>query len=60
MNRNCGKSGLKKSKKTREKAESADDSGDEPVFADNAYNKELLSITLDYLQSLAEKKTARR
>ena len=46
--------------KTREKAESADDSGDEPVFADNAYNKELLSITLDYLRGLGEKKTARK
>jgi len=51
---------VEEEQKTREKAESADDSGDEPVFADNAYNKELLSITLDYLQSLAEKKTARR
>ena len=51
---------VEEEQKTREKAESGDESGDEPVFADNAYNKELLSITLDYLQGLSEKKTARR
>ena len=51
---------VEEEQKTREKAESSDDSGDEPVFADNAYNKELLSITLDYLRGLGERKTARK
>ncbi|MCY2964207.1 MAG: hypothetical protein NT069_11335 [Planctomycetota bacterium] len=51
---------VEEEQKTRDKADAADDSADEPVFADNPYNKELLSITLDYLTALNEKKTAKK
>lgn len=51
---------VEEEQKTREKAESADDSSDEPIFADNYYNRELLAITLDYLNALREKKTAKK
>jgi carboxyl-terminal processing protease len=46
--------------KTREKAETEDNYNEEPVFPDNSYNNEVLSITLDYLGQLREAKTARK
>src|SRR5262245_50927787 len=51
---------VEEEQKTRDKADSDDNFSDEPVFPDNAYNNELLSITLDYLGQLREAKTARK
>lgn len=45
--------------KVKEKIE-ADESGEGPVFADNTYNTELLSIALDYLALLRETATAKK
>jgi len=46
--------------KTREKADQGDEFTEEPVFPDNSYNNEVLSITLDYLGLLREAKTAKK
>ncbi|MGE5194090.1 MAG: carboxy terminal-processing peptidase [Deltaproteobacteria bacterium] len=51
---------VEEEQKTREKAETDDNYNEEPVFPDNSYNNELLSITLDYLGLLQEAKTARK
>jgi hypothetical protein len=51
---------IEEEQKNREKAEAAEEGTDEPLFADNYYNKELLSITLDYVDRLRDKKTARK
>ena len=51
---------VEEEQKTRDKAETDDNYNDEPVFPDNSYNNELLSITLDYLGQLREAKTARK
>jgi carboxyl-terminal processing protease len=45
--------------KVKEKIE-AEESGEGPVFADNAYNTELLTISLDYLALLRETATAKK
>lgn len=46
--------------KTKEKLESNDEFSEEPVFPDNNYNNELLSITSDYVGLLRETKTAKK
>jgi len=51
---------IEEEQKNREKAEAAEEGTDEPLFADNYYNRELLSITLDYVDRLRDKKTARK
>ena len=51
---------VEEEQKTREKAETDDNYSEEPVFPDNSYNNEVLSITLDYLGQLREAKTARK
>jgi carboxyl-terminal processing protease len=51
---------VEEEQKTRDKAETDDNFSEEPVFPDNSYNNELLSITLDYLGQLREAKTARK
>lgn len=49
---------VEEEQKTRDKAETGDDYSEEPVFPDNSYNNEILSISLDYLAQLREAKTA--
>ncbi|MSR58527.1 MAG: tail-specific protease [Planctomycetaceae bacterium] len=52
---------VEEEQKTRDKAESSDDLTDgAPIFPDNSYNNEVLSITLDYLKQLGEPKTAKK
>jgi carboxyl-terminal processing protease len=51
---------VEEEQKTRDKAETDDNYNEEPVFPDNNYNSEVLSITLDYLGLLREAKTARK
>jgi carboxyl-terminal processing protease len=51
---------VEEEQKTRDKAETDDSFTEEPVFPDNSYNNEVLSITLDYLGQLREAKTARK
>jgi carboxyl-terminal processing protease len=51
---------VEEEQKTRDKADTTDDFSEEPVFPDNSYNNELLSITLDYLGLLREAKTAKK
>lgn len=46
--------------KAKEKIEANDEFSDGPIFADSAYNNEVLSITLDYLGLLRELKTAKK
>jgi carboxyl-terminal processing protease len=46
--------------KTRDKAETNDEFTEEPVFPDNSYNNEVLSITLDYLGLLHEAKISKK
>lgn len=47
--------------KTRDKAETTDEMGDEqPVFPDTSYNNEVLSITLDYLGLVQEAKVSKK
>ncbi len=45
--------------KVKEKIE-AEEAGEGPVFADNPYNTELLSVALDYLSLLRETATAKK
>ena len=51
---------VEEEQKTRDKADTSDDFSEEPVFPDNSYNNEVLSITLDYLGLLREAKTAKK
>jgi carboxyl-terminal processing protease len=51
---------VEEEQKTRDKAENTDDMTEGPVFPDNSYNNEVLSITLDYLTQLREARTARK
>ncbi len=51
---------VEEEQKTRDKADTSDDFTEEPVFPDNNYNNEVLSITLDYLGLLREAKTAKK
>lgn len=46
--------------KTRDKAENTDEQTDGPIFPENAYNNELLQITLDYLAQLQQARTAKK
>lgn len=47
--------------KTRDKAElPSEERPDGPVFPDNAYNNEVLSITIDYINALSTMKTAKK
>jgi hypothetical protein len=40
--------------------DNADEAADGPVFPSNAYNNEVLSVTLDYATLLRETKTAKK
>jgi len=51
---------VEEEQKTRDKADTGDDFTEEPVFPDNSYNNEVLSITVDYLGQLREAKTAKK
>lgn len=51
---------VEEEQKTKESVENADDATDGPVFPMNAYNNEVLSITLDYASLLRELKTAQK
>lgn len=51
---------VEEEQKTRDKADSSDDMTEGPVFPDNSYNNEVLSITLDYLAQLQGARTARK
>lgn len=50
---------VEEEQKTRDKAETSDEFEEQPVFPDNSYNNEILSITVDYLGQVREAKTAR-
>ncbi|MFN0051762.1 MAG: carboxy terminal-processing peptidase [Planctomycetales bacterium] len=45
---------VEEEQKARDKADNSDDMTEGPVFPDNSYNNELLSITLDYLGLLKD------
>lgn len=47
-------------KNNKDKTDTPDDFGEGPIFPDNGYNNEVLSITLDYLGLLRETKTAKK
>lgn len=52
---------VEEEQKTRDKADNPDDTAaNAPIFPDNSYNNELLSITLDYLAQLQQARTARK
>lgn len=51
---------VEEEQKAKEKAESADEYSEEPIFPDNSYNNELLFITLDYMTQLREMKISKK
>lgn len=51
---------VEEEQKARDKADNADDMTEGPIFPDNSYNNEVLSITLDYLTQLQGARTAKK
>jgi carboxyl-terminal processing protease len=51
---------LDEEQKTKDLVDNADEAADGPVFPSNAYNNEVLSVTLDYATLLRETKTAKK
>jgi carboxyl-terminal processing protease len=51
---------VEEEQKARDKADNADDMTEGPIFPDNSYNNEILSITLDYLTQLQGARTAKK
>lgn len=51
---------LEEEKKTKNKIEEAEEMTEGPIFPDNAYNNEVLAVTLDYVDQLRSANTARK